>query len=114
MNIYEIWSDTLDFNSRLRRKEYFLFIISMGLIALTADIVLTYLITKLDSSINPMIFVNTFSFIFYFPIFTAQVRRLHDTGRRGWWLLVPFVGFVFTFFKSVEGDKDWSWRKKET
>ena len=35
--------------------------------------------------------------------FTATVRRVHDTGRTGWWLLVPIYGTPFlTFF--TKGD----------
>ena len=29
------------------------------------------------------------------PSIAAQIRRLHDTNRRGWWMLVPIVSLVF-------------------
>ena len=45
------------------------------------------------------------------PLLAVSVRRLHDTGRSGWWLLlsfVPFVGglvvFVFTVLDSQPGE----------
>ena len=45
------------------------------------------------------------------PMLAAVVRRLHDTGRSGWWYfigLVPFVGpivmIVFLVQDSVPGD----------
>ena len=28
------------------------------------------------------------------PAVAAGIRRLHDTGRSGWWLLIAFVPFV--------------------
>ena len=29
------------------------------------------------------------------PSISAGVRRMHDVGKRGWWLLFPFVNFYF-------------------
>ena len=29
------------------------------------------------------------------PSISAGVRRMHDVGKRGWWLLVPFVNIYF-------------------
>jgi len=47
------------------------------------------------------------------PSLAVTVRRLHDTGRSGWWWLisiVPFgsiVLFVFTVLDSQPGDNQW-------
>ena len=47
------------------------------------------------------------------PTIAVAVRRLHDTGRSGWWLLisfVPFVGglilFVFYVLPSTDGSNE--------
>ena len=37
------------------------------------------------------------------PYLAAPVRRLHDTGRSGWWFLVPIVNIVFFATRSEEG-----------
>jgi uncharacterized membrane protein YhaH (DUF805 family) len=29
------------------------------------------------------------------PLLAAAVRRMHDVGKRGWWLLVPFANIYF-------------------
>lgn len=34
----------------------------------------------------------------------VAIRRMHDTNRRGWWILAPFVGLVFAFFDSQPGE----------
>ena len=31
----------------------------------------------------------------FLPLLSAGVRRLHDTGRSGWWILLPIVGLIF-------------------
>ena len=45
------------------------------------------------------------------PALAVLVRRLHDTGKSGWWVLmgfVPFAGaivlFVFTVLDSTSGE----------
>ena len=40
------------------------------------------------------------------PTIAAQVRRLHDTGRSGWWVGAYYIGYLvllFTMFGSVLG-----------
>lgn len=32
--------------------------------------------------------------IFFFPLISVQVRRLHDTGRSAWWLLLYIPGLI--------------------
>jgi uncharacterized membrane protein YhaH (DUF805 family) len=34
------------------------------------------------------------------PSIAVGCRRMHDTGRRGWWQLIPIVSFVFACQKS--------------
>ena len=29
------------------------------------------------------------------PLIAAAVRRMHDVGKRGWWVLVPFANIYF-------------------
>ena len=40
---------------------------------------------------------------FLLPSLAVGVRRLHDTDRSGWWLIVPIVGFVFLCFEGQPG-----------
>ncbi len=112
-----------DFSGRARRKEYWYFV----LFNLIAYIILAVLDNAMGSSIyvigtnNPdqsamMITHNVgiLSFLYYLfvliPSFSVSVRRLHDTGRSGWWmllLLLPLIGpivlFVFYVLDSQPG-----------
>ncbi len=36
------------------------------------------------------------------PVIAAGVRRLHDTGHCGWWIIVPIVNLVFLATKGQE------------
>ena len=38
------------------------------------------------------------------PLLAVQIRRSHDTGKSGWWILVPFYSIYLIFAKSVPED----------
>lgn len=89
-----------DFNGRARRSEYWLFY----LFCLVVGIVLTFIgnmaLGAPDPS-NPFSGGTLLSLIFnlaiLIPSIAVGVRRLHDTDRSGWWLLiilVPLVGII--------------------
>jgi uncharacterized membrane protein YhaH (DUF805 family) len=76
---------------------------------------LGYLIVVAIGSIFDAIIGTNFLYIivalaFFFPILSATIRRLHDTGKSGWWWwiqIIPIIGFivilVFLCTKSDEG-----------
>ena len=37
------------------------------------------------------------------PAIAVAVRRMHDTDHSGWWILVPFVNFVFAVTEGTNG-----------
>jgi uncharacterized membrane protein YhaH (DUF805 family) len=41
------------------------------------------------------------------PLFFASIRRLHDAGHSGWWVLFPIIRIIFWCQKSQEGDNKW-------
>ena len=38
---------------------------------------------------------NLVGLLLLVPLIAAAVRRMHDVGKRGWWLLVPFANIYF-------------------
>ena len=74
-----------DFTGRARRKEYWMFVLIYTLI----NIVLAVLGLDIISII--------FGLALFVPSISIAARRLHDTGRSGWWqliLLIPLIGFI--------------------
>jgi uncharacterized membrane protein YhaH (DUF805 family) len=46
-------------------------------------------------------FVNMFALLLLLPTLAASARRLHDTGRSGWWTLIsvlPLIGVVVLIY----------------
>lgn len=50
-------------------------------------------------------FSTILSLAFFLPNLAVGVRRLHDIGRRGWWMLlflVPLIGFLVLLYFYVQ------------
>ncbi|MER6464545.1 DUF805 domain-containing protein [Streptomyces sp. NPDC001288] len=87
------------FSGRARRSEFWLFTLFNGLAVLLAGI--------LDGVLGWGLWLTFVYLLFVFvPTLAVAVRRLHDTGRAGWWLLIaliPFGGIVLLVFDVLEG-----------
>ncbi|GAF67523.1 unnamed protein product, partial [marine sediment metagenome] len=80
------------FRGRARRLEYWLFILIMTV----ASWVLVYF-DVLTGSLGPYGFgllSSLFVFATFIPSLCVSVRRLHDSDRRGWWVLIFFVPLI--------------------
>ncbi len=98
-----ITSKYADFSGRARRKEYWMFALFY---------MISYVITSIVASILPesigSLVLLVFTLGLIVPCLSALVRRLHDTGRSGWWVLlqiVPVIGPIVVFiFCVLEGE----------
>ncbi|MGY1500069.1 DUF805 domain-containing protein [Streptomyces sp. QTS52] len=88
------------FSGRARRKEYWMFALFVAIISIVLAII--------DAAIGSQILTLLFSLAILLPGLGVGVRRLHDTGRSGWWILfgiVPLVGSItLLVFACLEGD----------
>jgi uncharacterized membrane protein YhaH (DUF805 family) len=86
-----------DFNGRARRKEYWMFIL--------VSIIINVVLAIFNMDIVSMIF----SLALLVPNISVGARRLHDTGRSGWWQLiyfVPLIGMVVMIVFLVQDSHD--------
>jgi len=111
MNWYlEVLKKYADFNGRARRKEYWMFFLFNIIISIALIIVDGILGTSAAPGAMGL-FGAIYLLALLIPGIAVAVRRLHDTGRSGWWILiglVPFVGgiilIVFLVQDSTPGD----------
>jgi len=97
MNWYlEVLKKYAVFSGRARRKEYWYFV----LFNIIISIVLT-IIDVVVGSMSPEAGIGLISGIYslavLLPSLAVAVRRLHDTSRSGWWLLlllIPLIGAI--------------------
>ena len=97
------------FSGRSRRKEYWYFILFAAIISIVLNII-DLLIGTYHRTTGVGLLSTIFSLAVLIPSIAVTVRRLHDTDRSGWWVLislVPFIGWlvllVFTVQESTPG-----------
>jgi uncharacterized membrane protein YhaH (DUF805 family) len=101
-----------DFNGRARRSEYWLFTLFLVIVEVVYFVLLG--VTGGFSPEGPngaaMGLMGIFSLFFlamFIPILAVGIRRLHDTDRSGWWLLISLIpglgGLVLLIFYLLPG-----------
>ncbi|MFY8275060.1 DUF805 domain-containing protein [Pseudoalteromonas sp. SSDWG2] len=103
-----------DFSGRTRRKGYWMFILFYLIFAIVAGVLDAVL------GFETMLLTNVYSLALLIPSFAIGARRLHDTGRSGWWqllYLLPIIGaivlIIFFVQDSQAGDNDFGANPKE-
>lgn len=85
-----------NFNGRARRKEYWMF----ALVNMLISIVL-YALMFVGVGMESTVVSGLFGILFLIyaiatlvPSIAVMVRRLHDTGKSGWWYFIAFIPLV--------------------
>jgi uncharacterized membrane protein YhaH (DUF805 family) len=96
----------LVFEGRARRKEYWYFVLFNILAGITLGI-----IDNVTGTLNPEtgmgLLSGLYSLAVLIPTIAVSIRRLHDTDRSGWWLLIALIpligGLVLLVFFVLDG-----------
>ena len=82
------------FRGRAMRSEYWWFVLFL----IVANIVLSVIDTTLfgHGADNVQLLSGLFALATILPSLAAGARRLHDTGRTGWWLLIALIPILGT------------------
>jgi uncharacterized membrane protein YhaH (DUF805 family) len=108
MNWYfEAFKKYAVFQGRSGRKEYWFFVL-FNIIVSAALAFLDRITVTFVADTGFGILSAVFTLAVILPGIAVSVRRLHDTGRSGWWFLVtivPVLGFfLFIYFMVLESD----------
>jgi uncharacterized membrane protein YhaH (DUF805 family) len=114
----KVISQYVDFSGRARRSEYWYFAL--------VNIIIGFVLGLVDSIIGTTssggfgILGGIYLLAILVPSIAVAARRLHDTGRSGWWLLIgliPIIGaivlLVFVVQDSQPGSNQWGPNPKE-
>src|SRR5688572_2891477 len=97
------------FSGRARRREYWMFYLVNVLVVFC--LVFLEPLLGIPQANGLGLLTGLYILLLILPTLAVGVRRLHDTGRSGWWMLlalVPIIGpivlFVFSVLDSEPGD----------
>lgn len=107
------------FSGRAQRAEYWFFVLF--------NVIISILLTVLDAVLGTFdvqsgygVLSSIYALAMFIPSLAVTVRRLHDTSRTGWWILIaliPLIGaivlLIFLVFDSAPGENDYGPNPKE-
>lgn len=104
-SITSVLSKYVDFSGRACRSEFWYWQLSV--------VVVSLVLTMVDNAVFPQMvwspLSNLFSLAVFLPALSVTSRRLHDTDRSAWWMLlwfVPVIGWIIVIIWTIlEGTK---------
>lgn len=100
--IISTWKNFRDFSGRSGRREFWMFFLF--------NLVVTIVLSALDRALwhgDTQILGFVYSLAVIVPGLAVAVRRLHDTGRSGWWALlgiIPFLNLILLVLCALRGE----------
>ena len=100
------------FSGRARRKEFWMFFLFSTIISVILAVVDEFMGWQFETGGDIIGFLSTLYYLaVVLPYLAVIVRRLHDTERTGWWMLIAFIPFVgvlillvFLILQGTRGD----------
>jgi uncharacterized membrane protein YhaH (DUF805 family) len=95
---FDVMTRYTEFGGRASRQEYWMFVLASLIASLVLEFVLALAleITGMALHINDVSHTVAlmYDLVVLLPSLAVAVRRVHDTDRAGWWLLVPLVSLL--------------------
>ena len=95
------------FSGRARRKEYWYFFLFNFLITIVL-LIIDGMTGTLTAEAGIGLLGGIYALAVLIPALAVSVRRLHDTDRSGWWLLImliPLIGVIVILVFTVQDSK---------
>ena len=92
-----------NFTGRARRSEYWYFV----LVNIAFGLGLNLLDMLVRATLGTGPFTMLYGLVMLVPGIAVSIRRLHDTDRSGWWLLlavIPVVGLVLIWLMALDSN----------
>jgi len=89
------------FSGRASRREYWMFTLISLIISLA--LALIEIALKINPDSDRSILGDLYSAIILIPTIAVAIRRVHDSGKSGWWILVPIYSLILSL---TPGDRN--------
>ncbi len=102
----KVLKNYVGFSGRARRKEYWMFLL-FHLIVLIVAMLLDRMLGLSFGDVGYGPIYSLYALAVFLPSLAVAIRRLHDTNRSGWWLLLAFIpiigGIVLIIWLATDG-----------
>jgi len=99
MNYYlKVLQNYTNFNGRARRAEYWYFVLFNAIASI--------IISLIGGALKFELLGNIYSLAVLLPSIAVGVRRMHDVGKSGWFLLIPIYNFILAVTPGDEGNNE--------
>lgn len=94
MNYYlHVLKNYFQFNGRARRKEYWMFVLFNVIFGMLAVFIDNIMGTDMEDLGYGLVYI-LYVLAVLIPGMAVAVRRLHDVGKTGWFILIAFIPLV--------------------
>lgn len=87
------------FTGRARRSEYWYFVLFYVIIAIAVGFI--------SNLINFTMLSTILSLAFLVPSIAVGIRRMHDVGKSGWYILIPIYNLILAVTEGEKGDNQY-------
>lgn len=81
--VQSVFGKYATFTGRARRSELWWFLLF--------DLLVSLVVGMIDGVIRSSLLGVLVTLGFFLPVLAVEVRRLHDIGKSGWWILISFI-----------------------
>ena len=85
----KVFKQYADFKGRARRKEYWMFFLFWFIIYYALLLIPAFIEVPELSFLGIIFYLGSLV-----PLLAVGVRRMHDAGKSGWFLLIPIYSFI--------------------
>jgi uncharacterized membrane protein YhaH (DUF805 family) len=107
MNYYlKVLQNYATFSGRARRSEYWYFFLF--------NVIISFILGFVGGMMGSTILSNIYSLAVLIPGIAVGVRRMHDVGKSGWFLLIPIYNLILAVTEGEKGTNQYGADPKET
>jgi uncharacterized membrane protein YhaH (DUF805 family) len=88
-----------NFNGRARRAEYWYFVLF--------NVIASAIVGFIAGLMNFGLLSNLYSLAVLLPSIAVAVRRMHDVGKSGWFILIPIYNFILAVTAGDSGENEY-------
>ena len=88
-----------NFDGRARRKEYWMFVLFNTIISIALSVI--------GGMMGASILSTIYSLVVLVPSIAVAVRRMHDVGKSGWFILIPIYNLILACTDGDSSDNEY-------